>query len=179
MISEKEIFDRLMNGENLDDIMNEITGEVNKAIEAKKKADEEAEAKAKEEAEAKARKDAAMFNLDAIINGLCGLFVVYGYTDEAAELAKLSEKDKEDFLVSFDSMMEVCKAVIMLNGSTFPLGGSKPKVEVTVDKPVAKQKKIVVNDPFEEVLATEAKEVVKKKVIAIDPFEEFFKKFSI
>ena len=164
MISEKEIFDRLMNGENLDDIMNEITASVNGAIEAKKKVDaeaEEAKRKAEEEADAKARKDAAMFNLDAIINGLCGLLVVYGYTDEAAELAKLSEKDKEDLLVSFDSMMELCKAVIMLNGTTFPLGGAKPKVENksedTMAKPVAKQKKVVV----------------------VDPFEEFFKKFGI
>lgn len=159
MVSEKEIFDRLMNGENLDDIMNEITGEVNKAIEAKKKVDEEAEeakrkaeaeAKAKEEAEAKARKDAAMFNLDAIINGLCGLLVVYGYTDEAAELAKMGEEDKEDLLASMDSMMEFGKAMMVLNGTTFPLGGTKPKVE--------------------------AKPTVKREV---DPFEAFFKKFGI
>lgn len=161
MISEKEIFERLMKGENLDDIMNEITGEVNKAIEAKKKADaeaEEAKRKAEEvakmEAEAKARKDAAMFNLDAIINGLCGLLVVYGYTDEAAELAKMDEADKEDLLASVDSMMELGKAMMMLNGTTFPLGGSKPKVEKKVEaaaeKPAAKQKKVVVVDPFEE-----------------------------
>lgn len=160
MVSEKEIFDRLMNGENLDDIMNEITGEVNKAIEAKKKADAEAEeakrlaeVRAKEEAEAKARKDAAMFNLDAIINGLCGLLVVYGYTDEAAELAKMGEEDKEDLLASMDSMMEFGKAMMVLNGATFPLGGTKPKVE--------------------------AKPVVKKEVVAVDPFEAFFKKFGI
>ena len=152
MISEKEIFDRLMKGENLDDIMNEITGEVNKAIEAKKKADEEAEVKAKAEAEAKARKDAAMFNLDAIINGLCGLLVVYGYTDEAAELAKMSEEDKEDLLASMDSMMEFGKAMMVLNGTTFPLGGAKPKVE------------------------KKAKPTVKREV---DPFEAFFKKFGI
>ena len=135
MISEKEIFERLMKGENLDDIMNEITASVNNAIEAKKKADaeaEEAKRKAEEvakmEAEAKARKDAAMFNLDAIINGLCGLLVVYGYTDEAAELAKMDEEDKNDLLDSVDSMMEFGKAMMMLNGTTFPLGGSKPKV---------------------------------------------------
>ena len=98
MISEREIFERLMKGENLDDIMNEITASVNGALEAKKKAEAEAEeAKRKAEAETKARKDAAMFNLDAIINGLCGLLVVYGYTDEAVELAKLDEEDKEDF----------------------------------------------------------------------------------
>ena len=161
MISEKEIFERLMTGENLDDIMNEITGEVNKAIEAKKKADaeaEEAKRKAEEvaklEAEAKARKDAAMFNLDAIINGLCGLLVVYGYTDEAAELANINEEDKEDLLASFDSMMELGKTIMLLNGTTFPLGGTKPKVEkkseATAEKPVAKQKKVVVVDPFEE-----------------------------
>ena len=163
MISEKEIFERLMKGENLDDIMNEITGEVNKAIEAKKKADAEAEeAKrkaaevAKLEAEAKAHKDAAMFNLDAIINGLCGLLVVYGYTDEAAELAKMDEEDKNDLLDSIDSMMELCKTMMVLNGTTFPLGGSKPKVEKKVEKPV-----------------------VKKEVIAVDPFEAFFKKFGI
>jgi hypothetical protein len=156
-----------MKGENLDDIMNEITGEVNKAIEAKKKADAEAEeAKrkaaevAKLEAEAKARKDAAMFNLDAIINGLCGLLVVYGYTDEAAELAKISEEDKEDLLDSVDSMMELGKAVMMLNGTTFPLGGSKPKVENKSE-------------------ATEAKPVAKKKAVVFDPFEEFFKKMGI
>ncbi len=160
MVSEKEIFERLMKGENLDDIMNEITGEVNKAIEAKKKADEEAEAKAKEEAEAKARKDAAIFNLDAIINGLCGLLVVYGYTDEAAELAKMGEEDKEDLLDSLDSMMALGKTMIMLNGTTFPLGGTKPKVEKKVE-------------------ATAEKPVAKKKVVAVDPFEEFFKKFGI
>jgi hypothetical protein len=168
MISEKEIFERLMKGENLDDIMNEITASVNGALEAKKKADAEeakrkaeAEAKAKEEAEAKARKDAAMFNLDAIINGLCGLLVVYGYTDEAAELAKMDETDKEDLLASMDSMMEFGKAMMMLNGTTFPLGGTKPKVEkkveATTEKPVAK----------------------KKKVVVVDPFEEFFKKMGI
>lgn len=133
MISEKEIFERLMKGENLDDIMKEITGEVNKALEAKKKADEEAkreaEVKAKEEAEAKARKDAAMFNLDAIINGLCGLFAVYGYTDEAAELAKLDEEDKTDLLDSIDSMMELCKWYLSISNTTFPLGGTKPKAK--------------------------------------------------
>lgn len=167
MISEKEIFERLMKGENLDDIMNEITGEVNKAIEAKKKADAEAEeakrlaeVKAKEEAEAKARKDAAMFNLDAIINGLCGLLVVYGYTDEAAELAKMSDEDKEDLLDSVDSMMALGKTMMMLNGTTFPLGGTKPKVEKRSE-------------------ATEAKPVAKKKVVVVDPFEEFFKKMGI
>lgn len=170
MISEKEIFERLMKGENLDDIMNEITGEVNKAIEAKKKADEEAKRKAEEAAariemekikEAQARKDAAMFNLDAIINGLCGLLVVYGYTDEAAELAKMGEEDKEDLLDSLDSMMELGKAMMMLNGTTFPLGGSKPKVEKKAE-------------------ATEAKPVdKKKKVVVVDPFEEFFKKFGL
>ena len=166
MISEKEIFERLMKGENLDDIMNEITGEVNKAIEAKKKADAEAEeAKrkaaevAKLEAEAKARKDAAMFNLDAIINGLCGLLVVYGYTDEATELAQMDEEEKEDLLASVDSMMELGRTMAMLKGTTFPLGGAKPKVE--------------------KVDATEAKPVAKKKVVAVDPFEEFFKKFGI
>ena len=153
MVSEKEIFDRLMKGENLDDIMNEITGEVNKAIEAKKKADEEAEVKAKAEAEAKARKDAAMFNLDAIINGLCGLLAVYGYTDEAAELAKMGEEDKEDLLASMDSMMEFGKAMMVLNGTTFPLGGTKPKVEKKVEKPTVKRE--------------------------VDPFEAFFKKFGI
>ena len=172
MISEKEIFERLMTGENLDDIMNEITGEVNKAIEAKKKADaeaEEAKRKAEEEAarqemekikEAKARKDAAMFNLDAIINGLCGLLVVYGYTDEAAELAKLSDEDKEDLLASVDSMMELGKTMMILNGTTFPLGGTKPKVEKKVESTIAKP-------------------VVKKEVVAVDPFEAFFKKFGI
>ena len=160
MISEKEIFERLMKGENLDDIMNEITGEVNKAIEAKKKADaeaEEAKRKAEEvaklEAEAKARKDAAMFNLDAIINGLCGLLVVYGYTDEATKLAQLDEEEKEDILASVDSAMELFKATMILNGTTFPLGGSKPKVE---NKPT-----------------------VKKRAVVVDPFEEFFKKFGI
>lgn len=167
MISEKEIFDRLMKGENLDDIMNEITASVNNAIEAKKKADaeaEEAKRKAEEvaklEAEAKARKDAAMFNLDAIINGLCGLLVVYGYTDEAAELAKMDEADKEDLLASVDSMMEFGKAMMMLNGTTFPLGGTKPKVEKKAE-------------------ATAEKPVAKKKVVVVDPFEEFFKKMGI
>ena len=133
MISEKEIFERLMKGENLDDIMNEITGEVNKAIEAKKKADEEAKRKAEEvaklEAEEKARKDAAMLNLDAIINGLCGLLVVYGYTDEATALAQLDEEDKIDLLDSIDSMMELCKWYLSINNTTFPLGGSKPKAK--------------------------------------------------
>ena len=165
MISEKEIFERLMKGEDLDDITNEITATVNGAIEAKKKADAEAEeakrlaeVKAKEEAEAKARKDAAMFNLDAIINGLCGLLVVYGYTDEATELAQMDEEDKEDLLDSLDSMMALGKTMIMLNSTTFPLGGSKPKVEkkaeATTEKPVAKQK-------------------------TVDPFEAFFKKYCI
>ena len=164
MISEKEIFERLMKGENLDDIMNEITASVNGALEAKKKADAEAEeakrlaeVRAKEEAEAKARKDAAMFNLDAILNGLCGLLVVYGYTDEAAELAKLSEEDKEDLLDSLDSMMELGKTMMMLNGTTFPLGGAKPKVEKYSD-------------------STEAKPKVKKEV---NPFEDFFRKYCI
>ena len=168
MISEKEIFERLMQGENLDDIMNEITGEVNKAIEAKKKADaeaEEAKRKAEEvakmEAEAKARKDAAMFNLDAIINGLCGLLVVYGYTDEAAELAKMDEADKEDLLASVDSMMEFGKAMMMLNGTTFPLGGAKPKVEKKVEA------------------AAEKLAAKQKKVVVVDPFEDFFKKMGI
>ena len=167
MFSDEQIFERLMNGESIDDIMTEITNTVNAAIQKKADADkaaEEAKRKAEEvaklEAETKARKDAAMFNLDAIINGLCGLLVVYGYTDEAAELAKLSEEDKEDLLDSLDSMMEFGKAMMVLNGTTFPLGGTKPKVEKKVE-------------------ATEAKPVAKKKVVAVDPFEEFFKKFGI
>lgn len=139
MISETKIFDRLMKGENLDDIMNEITNSVNSALEAKKKADEEAkrkaEAKAKEEAETKARKDAAMLNLDAIINGFCGLLVVYGYTDEAAELAKMDEEDKEDLLDSIESIMGLCKYYLSISNTTFPLGGSKPKAKkVEIDK---------------------------------------------
>ena len=165
MISEKEIFERLMNGENLDDIMAEITNKVNVAIQKKADADkaaEEAKRKAEEEAariemekikEEKARKDAAMFNLDAIINGLCGLLVVYGYTDEATKLAQLDEEEKEDILASVDSVMELVKVTMMLNGTTFPLGGSKPTVE---NKPT-----------------------VKKRAVVVDPFEEFFKKFGI
>jgi hypothetical protein len=147
--------------------MNEITGEVNKAIEAKKQADaeaEEAKRKAEEvakmEAEAQARKDAAMFNLDAIINGLCGLLVVYGYTDEAAELAQMDVEEKEDLLASVDSMMELGKAMMVLNGTTFPLGGTKPRVEKKAE-------------------AVAEKSAAKKKVVEVDPFEAFFKKFGL
>ena len=136
MITDEKIFERLMNGESLDDIMAEITNSVNTAIQKKAEADKaaeeakrKAEAKAKEEAEAKARKDAAMLNLDAIINGLCGLLVVYGYTDEATELAQLDEEDKEDLLDSIDSMMELCKWYWSMSNTTFPLGGTKPTVK--------------------------------------------------
>ena len=160
MISEKEIFDRLMKGENLDDIMNEITGEVNKAIEAKKKADEEAEVKAKAEAEAKARKEAenqkrntAMVHLDAVINGIAGILAVYGYADEASEIAGVTEEEKNDVLDSIDSLMEMSGMLKMLGGTTFPLGGAKPKVEKKVEKPTVKGE--------------------------VDPFEAFFKKFGI
>jgi hypothetical protein len=163
MISEKEIFERLMKGENLDDIMNEITGEVNKAIEAKKKADAEAEeAKRKaEEAAAliemeKVKREAAMVHLDAVLNGIAGILAVYGYANEASEIAGVTEEDKNDVLDSIDSIMEMTGMLKMLGGTTFPLGGSKPKVEKKVEKPVA-----------------------KKQVIEVDPFEAFFKKFGI
>lgn len=163
MVSEKEIFERLMKGENLDDIMNEITGEVNKAIEAKKKADAEEE-KAKRKAEEaaaliemeKVKREAAMVHLDAVLNGIAGILAVYGYANEASEIASVTEEEKNDVLDSIDGLMEMSGMLKMLGGTTFPLGGSKPKVEKKIEKPV-----------------------VKKEVIAVDPFEAFFKKFGI
>lgn len=134
MFSDEQIFERLMNGENIDDIMVEITNKVNAAIQKKADADkaaEEAKRKAEEEAKAKAEAEAAEKYcavrelLDAIAN-VCDL---WGWTETADECDAMTDEDIADIVEAIDSYGDMMIAYKQLKQSTFPLGGTKPTVK--------------------------------------------------
>ena len=134
MFTDEQIFERLMKGENIDDIMAEITNKVNSAIQKKADADkaaEEAKRKAEEEAKAKmeaiaAEKHCAVRELlDAIAN-VCDL---WGWEETANECDAMTDEDIADIIDAIDSYGEMMATYAKLAKTTFPLGGAKPVVK--------------------------------------------------
>ena len=136
MFTDEQIFERLMKGENIDDIMAEITNKVNSAIQKKADADkaaEEAKRKAEEEAARiemekiqKAEKYSAVRELlDAIAN-VCDL---WGWEETANECDAMTDEDIADIIDAIDSYGEMMATYAKLAKTTFPLGGSKPVVK--------------------------------------------------
>ena len=134
MFTDEQIFERLMNGENIDDIMAEITNKVNAAIQKKADADkaaEEAKRKAEEEAKAKAEAIATEKHcavrelLDAIAN-VCDL---WGWEETANECDAMTDEDIADIIDAIDSYGEMMATYAKLAKTTFPLGGAKPVVK--------------------------------------------------
>ena len=148
MFTDEQIFERLMKGENIDDIMAEITNKVNSAIQKKADADraaEEAKRKAEEEAKAKEQAIAAEKHcavrelLDAIAN-VCDL---WGWEETANECDAMTDEDIADIIDAIDSYGEMMATYAKLAKTTFPLGGAKPVVKkVEIGKnPTAEVKK--------------------------------------
>ncbi len=142
MITDEKIFERLMNGESLDDIMAEITNSVNAAIQKKADADKAAE-EAKKKAEAEhARQEAEKLNQETkrnaiyeIINGLRNLATIYGWNEVIEMCDDFDETDANDLIEMIEQYAELFKMYGQISGLTFPLGGSKPKVKtVKVEK---------------------------------------------
>ena len=134
MFTDEQIFERLMKGENIDDIMAEITNKVNAALQKKADADkaaEEAKRKAEEEAKAKmeaiaAEKHCAVRELlDAIAN-VCDL---WGWEETANECDAMTDEDIADIIDAIDSYGEMMATYAKLAKTTFPLGGAKPVVK--------------------------------------------------
>ena len=134
MFTDEQIFERLMKGENIDDIMAEITNKVNAALQKKADADkaaEEAKRKAEEEAKAKEQAIAAEKHcavrelLDAIAN-VCDL---WGWEETANECDAMTDEDIADIIEAIDSYGEMMATYAKLAKTTFPLGGSKPVVK--------------------------------------------------
>ena len=152
MFTDEQIFERLMNGENIDDIMAEITNKVNAAIQKKADADkaaEEAKRKAEEEAKAKieaiaAEKHCAVRELlDAIAN-VCDL---WGWEETANECDAMTDEDIADIIDAIDSYGEMMATYAKLAKTTFPLGGAKPVVKkVEVHKNPVEKKPETAND---------------------------------
>ena len=148
MFTDEQIFERLMKGENIDDIMAEITNKVNSAIQKKADADkaaEEAKRKAEEEAQAKAKalytkKETAVNDLICSLMHLCEL---WGWDETANELGELTNEDIADIIETIDSYGEMMATYAKLAKTTFPLGGAKPVVKkVEIGKnPVVEVKK--------------------------------------
>lgn len=154
MFSDEQIYERLMNGENIDDIMTEITNKVNAAIQKKADADkaaEEAKRKAEEEAKAKAEAVAAEKHcavrdlLDAFAN-ICDL---WGWEETANECDAITDEDIEDIIDAIDSYGEMMATYAKLAKTTFPLGGTKPvakKIEIGKNPAVEVKKTETAND---------------------------------
>jgi hypothetical protein len=154
MFSDEQIFERLMKGENIDDIMAEITNKVNAAIQKKADADKAAEeAKRKAEAEAKAKAEAIAAEkhcavrelLDAIAN-VCDL---WGWEETANECDAMTDEDIEDIIDAIDSYGDMMATYAKLAKTTFPLGGTKPvakKIEIGKNPTVEVKKTETAND---------------------------------
>ena len=142
MINEKDIVARLVAGESIDDIMNEITKNVNSALQEKERLDKEAE-EAKRKAEAEhARQEAEKLSQEAkrnaiyeIINGLRNLATIYGWNEVIEVCNDFDEADANDLIEMIEQYAELFKMYAQIGKLTFPLGGNKPKVEtVKVEK---------------------------------------------
>lgn len=134
MFTDEQIFERLMNGESIDDIMTEITNKVNAAIQKKVDADKAAEeAKRKAEAEAKAKAEAIATKKYCAVRGLLNAFAevcdIWGWGEMADECDAMTDEDIEDIIDAIDSYGEMMASYAKLAKTTFPLGGAKPVVK--------------------------------------------------
>lgn len=166
MITDKDILARLVAGESIDDIMNEITKNVNSALQEKEKLDEEARIKAEEarkaeeakrqaEEEAKLNKEAKRNAICEIINGVRALATVYGWGEIVEFCDEMTLEDMDDLIDTIEEYAEMFKLYAKIGSLTFPLGGSKPKVEKDETKP-AEKKTITIKTPASAVPTDEA-----------------------
>lgn len=140
MITDEKIFERLMNGESLDDIMAEITNSVNAAIlkkaeadkaaeEAKRKAEEAARLEAEKLKEAEALTEAKREAVDDLIGVIAGICKLWGWDDLADKCDEITTEDVDDLIEAIDSYGEMMKAYMSFTNLAFPLGGTKPTVK--------------------------------------------------
>ena len=154
MFSDEQIYERLMKGENIDDIMAEITNKVNAAIQKKADADkaaEEAKRKAEEEAKAKAEAVAAdkQYAVRGLIDAIANVCDLWGWTETANECDAMTDEDIADIIDAIDSYGEMMATYAKLAKTTFPLGGAKPvvkKVEIGKNPTVEVKKTETAND---------------------------------
>lgn len=177
MINEKDIVARLMAGESIDDIMNEITKNVNSALQEKERLDKEAE-EAKRKAEAEhARQEAEKLSQEAkrnaiyeIINGLRNLATIYGWNEVVEVCDDFDETDAKELIEMIEQYAELFKMYTQIGGLTFPLGGSSPKVEAKT-QPKAKIIEIDKNPTVEAKTA--------KALNASDAINRFLKGYGL
>ena len=134
MFTDEQIFERLMKGENIDDIMAEITNKVNAAIQKKADADKAAEeAKRKAEEEAKAKQEAIAAEKHCAVRELLDAFAnicdLWGWEETAHECDAMTDEDIADIIEAIDSYGEMMATYAKLAKTTFPLGGAKPVVK--------------------------------------------------
>ena len=154
MFSDEQIYERLMKGENIDDIMAEITNKVNAAIQKKADADkaaEEAKRKAEEEAKAKAEAVAAdkQYAVRGLIDAIANVCDLWGWTETANECDAMTDEDIADIVDAIDSYGEMMATYAKLAKTTFPLGGTKPvakKIEIGKNPTVEVKKTETAND---------------------------------
>lgn len=146
MITDKEILERLQNGENIADIMKEIEATVNTALSEKQRIDEEAKRQAEaDHARQEAEKIQASNNKKIAVRGLLDAIAeacdVWGYTDIAVECDNMSEADIAEIVEIIDQYGEMFKLYAKIGNFTFPFGGSKPTLAVK-KQPVAEEKSL-------------------------------------
>ena len=136
--------------------MKEIEASVNTALSEKQRLDEEKAAEAKRQAEEQARLAAEAKKADKY-NAVCELLIAIGSIGKAwgwQELIDVAMKcsgdeinELVDTIETYSEMVKMCAQI------TFPLGGSKPKVETKVEaKP----------QPTVEAKVDPADEIIKK-----------------
>ena len=157
MISDKDILARLQKGESIDDIMKEIEASVNTALSEKKRLDDEAEAK--RVAEEQARLDAEKAERTAKYDAVCELLLAvaqlghaWGWAEIETAVAECDEDDINELVDTIESYVHMFK--MFGGGLTFPLGGSKPKVEVKTQPRVETVKVDASDDAITKFLKT-------------------------
>jgi hypothetical protein len=161
MFSDEQIFERLMKGENIDDIMAEITNKVNAALQKKADAD-----KAAEEAKRKAEEEAARIEMEKIqkakalsaekhcavrelLDAFANVCDLWGWEETGDECDAMTDEDIEDIIAAIDSYGEIMATYAKLAKTTFPLGGTKPvakKIEIGKNPTVEVKKTETAND---------------------------------
>ena len=133
MITDEKIFERLMNGESLDDIMAEITNSVNAAIlkkaEADKAAEEAARLEAEKQKEAQALTEAKREAVDDLIGVIADICKLWGWDDLADKCDEITTEDVDELIEAIDSYGEMMRAYMNFTNLAFPLGGTKPTVK--------------------------------------------------
>ena len=134
MITDKEILERLQNGEGIEAIMKEIEATVNSALSEKQRLDEEAKRQAEaEHARQETEKIQASNNKKIAVRGLLDAIAdacdIWGYTDIAVECDNASDEDVAEIVEMIDQYGEMFKLYAKIGNLTFPFGGSKPIVE--------------------------------------------------